>query len=328
MRTYVAYLFLVGCASAETGNKACASCHLEIYKIYQQTAMARSSGPVTRIENEGTFETGALGIRYLVYSEGGEAFFDFDQQDVHGRHRLDYFIGAGTFGRSYAFNFDGYLFQAPVAWYSARGAWDLSPGYERQRGLFLTRPVEPACLQCHASRLNNTVGTENGFGSPAFLEGGVSCERCHGSGDEHVRGKGKMVNPTKLSPDRRDSVCGQCHLSGEARVSRAGKENSFRPGERLSDYDVTLVWADARGETKVTTSHFEALQRSACKRASGDKLWCGTCREGRLLCGEMPDMPPTEPVRAWSGLLRLPHAQESRSGRAARGLYGPCHWQV
>ena len=44
---------------------------------------------------------------------------------------------------------------------------------------------------------------------------------------------GSMVNPAKLTAERRDSVCMQCHLEGEARIARAGRsQDDYRPGER------------------------------------------------------------------------------------------------
>jgi hypothetical protein len=279
MRWRVGYLVLASCiARGETGNKTCAACHAEIFEAYQKTAMAHSSGPVARIESEGEFEHALSGVRYRVYNEGEAAFFDFDLPDVHGRRQLEYFIGSGTVGRSYLFSADGFLYQAPVAWYSATATWDLSPGYQRQNQLYLTRPVESSCLQCHASGLQPISGTRNGYASPPFDENGISCDRCHGSGAEHVRNRGKIVNPVKLAADRRDSICAQCHMAGETRVTRPG-EKSFRPGDRLSDAAVVFVWGDRRGDPKPTSSHFESLLQSACKRAAGDKLWCGTCHD-------------------------------------------------
>jgi hypothetical protein len=241
MRWWMGYLILASCiARGETGSRACAACHADIFKSYQQTAMAHSSGSVTHIETGGEFEHALSGVRYRVYNEGKSVFFDFDLPDVHGRRQLEYFIGSGTVGRSYLFTTAGFLYQAPVAWYSETRTWDLSPGYQRNSQLYLTRPVESSCLQCHASGLQATSGTRNGYASPPFREDGISCERCHGAGEEHVSKKGKVVNPAKLAPERRDSVCAQCHMAGETRVARPGQK-SFRPGDRLSDDAVVFV---------------------------------------------------------------------------------------
>jgi hypothetical protein len=95
------------------------------------------------------------------------------------------------------------------------------------------------------------------------------------------------VNPAKLAPDRRDSVCAQSHLSGEARVMRAGADwRTYRPGDRLSDSAVTFVRTGAAPGMTVT-GHVEKLAQSACKRVSGDKLWCGSCHDvhtGKATC--------------------------------------------
>lgn len=90
----------------------------------------------------------------------------------------------------------------------------------------------------------------------------------------------KLVNPQKLEPERRDSVCAQCHLTGETRVTKAGRsEATFRPGDLLNDHIVPFVWASAdKAEFKVV-GHFEGLSQSKCKRVSRDKLSCLTCHD-------------------------------------------------
>jgi hypothetical protein len=260
----------------ETDSAACAACHREIFEAYQATGMARSSGPVAGIESEGSFAHKPSGVGYHVYRQDGAAWFGFDVAGVQGRRRLEYFVGSGTVGQSYLYMLNGFLYQAPVSWYSTPAKWDLSPGYQQYDQLYLTRGIETVCLECHASRLQPAAGTKNGYRSPPFLEGGVSCERCHGAGDAHVAGRGRMVNPAKLAPDRRDSICAQCHLAGEARIARAGS-GSFRPGDRLSDSRVVMEWSGTPDMN--VTSHFETLAGSACKKASGDRLWCGSCHD-------------------------------------------------
>ncbi len=194
---------------------------------------------------------------------------------------IDYFIGSSAAGRSFLFQRDGYLFELPVTWYSQKEKWDASPGYEHDSEVRLNRAVEPSCLWCHASRVRPVYGTQNRYAEPPFLENGVGCERCHGAGSEHIRDPRKypLVNPAKLEPTLRDAVCSQCHLTGEARIETAGHSiGEFRAGERLSDYVTYLVRAGGGSGLKVT-SHVEKLAASACKRASGNALWCGTCHD-------------------------------------------------
>jgi hypothetical protein len=135
-------------------------------------------------------------------------------------------------------------------------------------------------LDCHASELATVALTQNCYRTPPFGEGGIGCERCHGAGEAHVRDpRAAIVNPAKLAPERRDSVCAQCHMTGEVREMRAGRDRrSYRPGERLADSVAVFVRAGGTAGMKVT-SHVERLAQSACKRASGDRLWCGTCHD-------------------------------------------------
>lgn len=291
-------------ATAETGSAACAACHSNIYKSYIGTRMAQSSGRIAEGSFQEKFDRSEFshalsGVRYRVYRGENNILFDFDLSDaavrLHGSRRLEYFVGAGNLGRSYLFSVEGFLYQAPVSYYSAQHRWDLSPGYERYDHLYLTRPVEPECLQCHASRLQPIDETLNGFATVPFLEGGIGCERCHGPGEEHI-GKARsgvieggigIVNPRKLSPERRDSVCAQCHLAGVARINRPGRDiGSFRPGDLLSDHISVFTWSDAPAETKVT-GHFEKLAQSRCKIASGNRLWCGACHDPHFLPPEV-----------------------------------------
>jgi Tetratricopeptide repeat/Cytochrome c554 and c-prime len=271
-------------ANAYVGSAACRGCHPAIFKSYSVTPMALSSGRTGSGSFRESFARGEFAAadsdgQYRVSQEPGGYFLEFTSGAIHARRRLDYFIGSGAAGRSYASTVRGFLFQAPVSYYSAAARWDLSPGYEKISGLLLTRPIDPECLQCHATRLQPAAGTENGYREPPFLEGGIGCERCHGPGEEHVARKAKAVNPAKLAPGLRDSACAQCHLTGVARIAKLGRgQATFQPGALLSDHLVPFVWSGGDPEMKVT-SHYEKLAQSRCKQASGDRLWCGTCHD-------------------------------------------------
>ncbi|MEO7142028.1 MAG: tetratricopeptide repeat protein [Bryobacteraceae bacterium] len=281
-------------AGGEAGSKACAVCHADIYRRYSATGMSRSSGLAGAGEFRESFQNAvfsdpASGAHYGVTAtrDGYRLEFSRDSSGAAVRRMLKWFIGSGRVGRSYLFSIDGFLFQSPVSYYSAPAKWDISPGYRRYSTINLTRPVEPQCLECHAEGLQPVAGTQNGFRDPPFLESGVGCERCHGSGKEHIvrmrsgrRGASAIVNPAKLSPARRDSVCEQCHLAGAARIARARpKHDRYEPGALLSDYSAFFVWPGAELPAMRVTSHVERLQQSRCKKASGGKMWCGSCHD-------------------------------------------------
>ena len=251
-----------------------------------QTPMARSSGR-TGAGNEHfdrtEFGDSGNAFAYRVGQEKGTYYFQFRQRNsarpVQGRRQLEYFVGSGAAARSYLLSAGGFLYEAPVAYYSNSASWNLAPGYAPYDYPFLTRPIQPGCLACHASGIQRLAGTQNAYSSPPFLEGGVACERCHGPGTDHIATGQPMVNPAKLPAAERDSICGQCHLSGEIRVAKPGKDDlSFRPGERLADSIAVFARSGSASQLRVT-SHVENLAQSACKRQSGDKLWCGTCHD-------------------------------------------------
>ncbi|HLI83237.1 MAG TPA: tetratricopeptide repeat protein, partial [Bryobacteraceae bacterium] len=198
---------------------------------------------------------------------------------IEGRRNLEYFVGSGAAARSYLFRVDGFLYEAPVSYYSQSSSWNSAPGYADLDYPYLTRAIQPGCLGCHSSGIQWIGGTQNAYDSPPFREGGVACERCHGPGSDHIAKGAPMLNPARLPPAERDSICEQCHLSGEIRVPKPGRiEGDFQPGGRLADDLAVFVRAGAPSLLRVT-SHVENLAQSACKRASGDKLWCGTCHD-------------------------------------------------
>src|SRR4029077_5107210 len=137
-------------------------------------------------------------------------------------------------------------FESPVNWYSHERRWDMAPAYQNSREIPLTLPAFPSCLRCHVSGMQAPVkGTENLYPTPPFLHAGVSCERCHGPGAEHIAAAtqlsgapagtpGAIVNPSNLSPDRRDAICMQCHLEGKVAIERPGHHAyEFQPGQSL-----------------------------------------------------------------------------------------------
>ncbi len=268
------WIFVICCLSlrAADGSKICAPCHAEIYRKYSTTPMALSSGSAgsSAISGKASFS------QYSIVQENQKLFLDIGKTE---RRELAYFVGSGAVARSYLISIDGFLYESPATYYSRGHTWGLSPGYDRYPYPFLTRAIAPACLQCHATRVQAIGDTQNGYESPPFLEDGVGCERCHGSGAAHAAsGEARdIVNPASLPAKQRDSVCAQCHLSGEIRVERAGKSMSdFSVGADLSDYAAAFVRASPGMKV---TSHVENLAQSACSRVSVNRLWCGTCHD-------------------------------------------------
>ena len=78
---------------------------------------------------------------------------------------------------------------------------------------------------------------------------------------------GTIVNPAKLSPERRDAVCMQCHLEGKVAIERPGRHAyEFQPGESLSDYIRYYVPAGDQAGGLGGVSQVEAMAQSVCKK--------------------------------------------------------------
>ena len=178
----------------------------------------------------------------------------------------------------------------------------MAPAFEHVKAMPDPLPVDPNCLHCHAGDVQATSGpARNRFVSQPFRSDGIGCSACHGdparhlyethlpSSDARAASEGyrpvddsasPIINPSTLIPARRDSICLQCHLEGDAAVYLPGKSlQTYKPGQDLS---ASVTYFIDRRRTNLglrASSQYEALLRSACKRAAGDRLTCTTCHD-------------------------------------------------
>jgi predicted CXXCH cytochrome family protein len=266
-------------------DAVCARCHQAIYDRYEQTNMARASGPVADGLLQGGFTHQPSGVEYKVFLRGNEALMSYARPSsgLGGERRLSFFVGSGHRGRTYLYEEEGLWFEAPINYYSKKEIWDMAPNFGNVRAMPDGLPVDSNCLHCHATEVQQPLpGARNRYATVPFKQGGIGCSACHGDASAHLAGKGlgPIVNPAKLMPARRDSVCLQCHLEGDTAIYRPGKSlTAFRAGEDLSDYVNYFVKEGAEAGGGRAASQYEALLRSKCKIASGDVLTCTTCHD-------------------------------------------------
>ncbi len=264
------------------GASRCAFCHPGEVEGYARSAMAHSLRRAGR-EPDGTVT--AHGSKISMHTTPGGYWQRWENGADSSEYRVDYVVGSGTHASGYLIDLGGHLFQSPVAFYPSRESYDLAPGYENQADPDFTRPVSEECVLCHSGTALHISGTLNQYRPPVFSAEGITCERCHGPAEKHLADPraGTIVNPAKLEPAARDSICEQCHLFGAARVPNPGKKLSdFMAGQRLEDtftiYRNAVPAGSSAGAFKVI-SHVEQLALSACARNSGGRLWCGTCHD-------------------------------------------------
>ena len=282
-------------AGRYVGDSECTSCHQTIAHTYRDTAHARTSQLANELCVKGSFVPGKnkLGtsnplLYFLMESRpDGLVQSAIAGEDAYQREyrseRIDIAIGSGRKGQTYLYWNEENLFQLPVSYWKARNAWINSPGYVDGTANY-DRPIRPRCLECHASQFVSRPAPANAYDRHS-LALGISCEKCHGPGSEHVsqyRSRESsapvtataIVNPARLTRDREMNVCGLCHQGAGEPKSPA---LSFVPGDDLLKYIAFPI--DPPGERiDVHGNQVQLLKSSRCFQKS-ESLTCSTCHD-------------------------------------------------
>ncbi len=288
------------------GSEACGKCHSQVLEAYRHHPMGRSlTTPLTATPIERTdisefsppgprryrIERTKDGVRHheLMVDQDGNVLYD---QAVD----VSYVLGSGKRGRGYLIEHDGMFFKSPIAWFSTTNEWGLSPGYPPDGHKRFERRITDGCINCHAGHLAVKREAADTFVKPVVIEASIGCERCHGPGKKHVElhklaqdeafDNEEIVNPARLDPARRDSICAECHLHGKATVLRTGqKVYDFKPGQLLEDNRIVFVTPPGKVNTSVTAalSQVEQMESSTCFIKSGGRMGCTSCHDPHRL---------------------------------------------
>jgi tetratricopeptide (TPR) repeat protein len=332
-------------ATGYADSKMCATCHREIAANYARSGMGRSffkPGTATTIEDfsKPPAYYHALSDSYYAMSiQNGEYLQRRWQLNAAGKEinveelKIDYVMGSGNHARSYLHRTErGMLIELPLGWYPDKGGeWGMVPGSDTQHPQ-TRRFVSYKCMFCHNGYPNIPAANQIPGSQPVYLgelPEGIDCQRCHGPGGDHVRtaGRASIVNPAKLTPDRRMEVCMQCHLettSGRipAVLQRFDRGTfSYIPGRPLVDFTISFDHAPGTGhEGKFeTVSSVYRLRQSRCFLESRGKLECATCHDPhRIPRGE-------EAIRHYSSVCLQCHTPAHPSGVTATADCITCH---
>ncbi len=270
--------------------RSCQPCHQQLVATFTQTGHFNTSADATAQSIKGRFSQGsnvlrtkARGVYFEMDARNG-TWYETAVDSTLGRSRteqIDLVIGSGRRGQTYLYWRSGLLFELPVSYLTGPQRWINSPGYPDGQ-IDFGRVIVPQCLDCHS-----TSFTLNADRRVARYSGeyrlGISCDKCHGDGREHVRYQTShpadtsaqyILNPASFSRDRKVDNCALCH-SG----ARDPKQPpfSYRPGAVLDEYLVP----PSPGKGAVPDVHGNQvglLQSSKCFRSSPD-MSCSTCHD-------------------------------------------------
>ena len=280
------------------GKESCRKCHEEIYEEFIKSGMGHSfylPGTQPWIEDfhqKMVFDSLSQ-LYYQPILKNDRMFInefrlDKDQDTIFSNlWKIDWVVGSGRQTRSYIIEKNGYLYEAPITWYSNKKIWDLSPGYHDGFNSGFRRPLGEECIHCHNGYSPFSEGTLNHFKS---INQSIDCERCHGPGQIHVDnmekdlivdvGKGEIdytiVNPKHLDIAFQFDICQQCHLQGIVVTQKGKRFQDYRPGLSLNNFfDVFTVENQNNHEFGIA-SHAERLKKSKCFQKSKN-LTCTSC---------------------------------------------------
>ncbi len=284
------------------GSKNCQKCHLELYDSHMKSQTGRS---MAILDSTNIIEE--FPQKKPVYDSSKNYFYEMVQQNgkyYQREYRLDrngnllheqlleaqYIVGSGTNLRYYLNDENGMLYQLPLAWYVHKKKWDFAPGYAEYSNARFSRFLGPMCLSCHNGYMDADSNSSNRYNRPMSF--GIGCEACHGPGDIHSRQfEGEyienlrvntltIVNPAKLSPQRRNDICLQCHMEGIAWALQGDQGwFDFRPGMLLENHRSVYTRASENVEAFTVANSGTRLFKSRCYTGSQGNMYCDTCHD-------------------------------------------------
>ncbi len=284
---------------AYVGMATCASCHKDIHETFQHTGMGRSFDHATLQKTTAKFGSHAVvfdSLRNFYYhpffKDSVMYVLEYRLENGDTTHKrlekISYIVGSGQHTNSHILDINGYVYQAPVTWYTQEERWDLAPGFKENNSRF-GRWLTEECITCHNNLPEQVPGSMNRFSK---MPTGIQCERCHGPGKLHVEEKlagivvdtskqadYSIVNPRRLPRDLQMDLCQRCHLQGVAMLNEGKSFFDFKPGMRLSEVlNVYLPRYTDSHERFIMASQADRLRMSECFKQSED-LSCITCHQ-------------------------------------------------
>jgi tetratricopeptide (TPR) repeat protein len=323
-------------APGYVGPEACAECHANRVAELRQTrhfvACAEPKAgtmPAGFAPGKGTYATRDPALRFEMRRVDGKFLQTTIQTTAKAEKRTDAVIalayGAGGVLDEIYFTWhtDG-LYELPMAWLHPQQQWAMATYNPYGPGGDFSRAATPRCVECHNTWFEHVPGTASQYKRDNFILG-VTCEKCHGPGRDHVvfhkahpnaDTAAAIVHPGHLARERALEVCTQCHSNA---IRHRGPAFRYRPGEPLDNYYRTI--STRFPENDHVANQVQYLRQSKCFQKSD--MTCTTCHH--------PHRPhdPNQPGAGSRSCLKCHQpahcAEQERLPSAVRGDCVGCH---
>jgi hypothetical protein len=214
------------------GSKACTKCHAEQAQRQSGTHHARALRPILTTELPAILtarpirERGGAELEYRITRNGVSV-----TSKLGGRRAealLEFAFGAGQQGITPVGQADGRFIEHRISYYTVPNRPALTMGHPSgvsrdalaALGLFQEPPTIQRCFSCHATNVQDGPDL-------SAMEMGVTCERCHGPGRQHVAAvragrpndevRRTILDAGRFPAKAQVQICGECHRAPEER---------------------------------------------------------------------------------------------------------------
>jgi tetratricopeptide (TPR) repeat protein len=250
------------------GATRCAECHATLSRDQQSSPHAHTFYRADEPETLPSFDRpvvdgGDARVRHVLRREGSHLEWETTDRDKLMRAVVEYAFGSGDVAVTLVgHDAAGAPRELRLSHYGRGAVWDVTTGHlmpPEDRSEYLGRPLGRdgirRCMECHTTSARASAERSG----PTAADRGITCERCHGPGTNHLAAIAArfpdpaIARPRLASAEQVMALCAACH---------SPKDLKLAPGDHLAPRfaSPSLAW-------------------SRCYTESGGGLSCVTCHD-------------------------------------------------